>query len=489
MRELATQRADRDSAAPDRAAPDRAGTGRAGTGMAGPDSAGPDSRVSGRPSVQVQMQVTTDLSGLYGRAYAVDPGQWHPLAAASAGATVLLGPHVELVAWGEAARIRLPAGLRSIAGTDAVSDMLRRVGQEDAVGVPGGGPLALAALPFDPAAPCDLIVPRWIDGRNSDGLRWRTEVGPSGGEGDGVLEQHVPPWADRGGTDRPDASPEPPGDGDEWSPDRFDLQAGVPHAEFCKLVELATERIGSDSLQKVVLARDVRVSCNRPLVLGEVLSRLRALFPSCTLFSVEGFVGATPELLVRLQGRAVLSRPLAGTAAHSGDTIADALAEERLMESAKDRREHRLAVRTVAHELSRFCSSVSTPGTPEVLRLRNVSHLASPVRAVLDRPIDAAGLAAALHPTGAVCGYPRQEALRFLADHEPISRGRYAGPVGWVDRNGDGEWWVGIRSAEVHGSDARLFAGVGVVEGSQPRSELAETQLKLQALLAALVRP
>jgi menaquinone-specific isochorismate synthase len=232
------------------------------------------------------------------------------------------------------------------------------------------------------------------------------------------------------------------------------------------------------------------VQANRLIRPADVMSRLRALYPSCMLFSSDGFVGASPELLVSRIGRTVRSHPLAGTVARSGDPLVDAEMTARLLASPKDREEHAMVVHEIAATLRPLCDDMVVPETPSIVPLRNVSHLGTMIEGHLgeDGP-SALALAALLHPTPAVAGTPRHEALAYIAEFEGMDRGRFAGPVGWMDSNGDGDWAVGIRSAELAGTEARLFAGVGVMEDSSPEAELAETQLKLQALLAAVVRP
>ncbi|MGH9123044.1 MAG: isochorismate synthase, partial [Acidimicrobiales bacterium] len=275
-------------------------------------------------------------------------------------------------------------------------------------------------------------------------------------------------------------------------PDGFNLSSPISHREWKALVANAVRRISQGDLAKVVLARKVEVEANRPFVVADVVSRLISLYPSCTIFSVDGLVGASPELLVRRQGDLVTCLPLAGTVARSGDTASDEALIAGLLASAKQRGEHRFVVETLADQLGPLCSELEVPSTPIVIGLRNVSHLASPIRGRLAGPgplPTALELAALLHPTPAVGGVPREAALSYLLTSEKLDRGRYAGPVGWVDAHGDGAFAVAIRCAEVHGNRATLFAGSGVVEGSEPGAELAESQLKLQALLAALVRP
>ena len=341
---------------------------------------------------------------------------------------------------------------------------LAAIDAHDEVGLPGCGPVAIGALPFDPTRPGTLVVPQTVVGRAGDGTAWVTTIGTG-----------APP--------RPAAVPRRP-------PDRFTLTASRPHEEWCAVVEAAVAEVRRGRLRKVVLAREVAVEANRPLLPLDVVGRLRALYPACMLFSVDGFVGASPELLVSRLGREVRSHPLAGTIPRSGDPSVDERLGAGLLASAKDRDEHRLVVDAVAAALRPSCESLTVPDSPSIVPLRNVSHLGTLLSGrLVDDPPSALALATLLHPTPAVAGTPEEEALVYIAEVEGMDRGRYAGPVGWVDARGDGEWAVGIRSAELSGRSARLFAGVGVVASSSPQAELAETQLKLQALLAALVRP
>jgi menaquinone-specific isochorismate synthase len=370
---------------------------------------------------------------------------------------------VGFAARGQALRIDVPGGVSD--APDAVAAALASLVVEDEVERPGTGPVALGALPFDRDAPCTLVVPEVLVGVGEDGTAWLTTVGTSAS-----LEALAP------------AAMGP-------SPDGFELASGQPHDEWCSMIAGAVDVIGNGELEKVVLAREVLVRCNRPIVRTAVLARLRALYPSCMLFKMGGFLGASPELLVARMGRSVRSHPLAGTIPHSGDPEVDARMAAGLLASAKERHEHRVVVKAVAEALGEVCSSLDVPDGPSIVPLRNVSHLGTLVTGTLEADVSALSLVACLHPTPAVGGVPTKEALAYIAEAEPFDRGLYAGAVGWTDARGDGEWAVGIRSATVEGSTARLVAGVGIVADSAPEAELAETQLKLQALLAAVVRP
>ena len=237
-------------------------------------------------------------------------------------------------------------------------------------------------------------------------------------------------------------------------------------------------------------AREVIVEADAPIDVVAVLSRLRAAYPTAFTYSIDGFVGASPELLVSRTGDIVRSQPMAGTTPRTGDPTTDARLAASLLASAKDRAEHQVTIDTVLDAVLPFCSYVDSEPEPSIVSLANVQHLASLVEGRLSSPpASVLTLVDALHPTPAVCGFPRSAALEVIARLEGFDRGRYAGAVGWVDRAGNGRFAVSIRCAQIDGRVARLFAGNGIVADSDPATELAETRAKLQALLAALIRP
>jgi menaquinone-specific isochorismate synthase len=375
----------------------------------------------------------------------------------------------ELGLAGEGVALRLDFAGAEDAG--AVSEALATIDTDDEVLEPGSGPVAFSALPFDLRHGGELVVPSRIVGRRG-GRWWETVIERRDG-----ATPAVPPLPDSPGA----------------SPDEFSLSPSMPHEEWQRVIAEAVERIGNGELDKVVLARRVDVVANRPFVLNEVIGRLVALYPTCMVFHLGGFIGASPELLVRREGAEIASHPLAGTVARSGDEAADDALVAGLMASAKERWEHRVVIDHLVEVLGPLCDRLELPETPVVLGLRNVSHLATPIHGQLSRRRDriptALELVAALHPTAAVGGHPAADAVAYLEKVEGFERGPYAGPVGWVDGRGDGAWALGIRSAQVEGNRASMYAGNGIVAGSDPAAELAETQLKLQALLAALVRP
>ncbi len=333
-------------------------------------------------------------------------------------------------------------------------ELLTSIEHDDEVGLPATGPVAVGALPFDPSASGELVVPRRVVGQLPDGRRWVTQLGPSA-----------------------HGAPEP-----RVAPGTFSTHERTTYDEWRHIVRCALDLIERGELEKVVLARRVDVTADRPFDLRQVVARLRADQPGCFVYAADGLVGATPELLVRRRGDRVESRPMAGTVVGSDD---DALV--RLDGSEKDAREHRPVPRAIADALAPWCTTLEVPDTPRVVRLASVAHLVSHLEGRLAEPApDAWALAAALHPTPAVGGAPRAAALRTIAALEPAERGRYAGPVGWVDARGDGDWGVALRGAVVDGPSATLHAGAGIVAGSEPGAEWLETQAKLEPMLRAL---
>jgi menaquinone-specific isochorismate synthase len=405
---------------------------------------------------------------------------------ASESGVVLCHEERAILALGTAGRAPLPDGLAEPGAAARVEAVLGEVEIiHDAAPAEAAAPLAIGALPFDRTRRGWLRIPATTLVEDSAG----SVVILVDSEKDHLMEA-VSAWEAgkiaRPGDDAPSGGP----------PERFVLSSVRSHEEFRQLVREAVEDIRAGCLEKVVLVREVVVEADRAFHPSSLVERLRALYPSCATFSVDGFVGASPELLVARRGVSVRAHPLAGTIGRSGDPATDARAEAEFLASAKERSEHRVVVEAIAAVLAPLCDSLELPDAPSIVELRNVSHLGSfltgrlsPASGAASGPPSALDLVARLHPTPAVAGTPTEDALTWIAKHEELDRGSYAGPVGWVDTRGDGEWFVGIRAALFDGGRARLFAGVGVVADSDPDAELAETQLKLQALLAAAVRP
>jgi menaquinone-specific isochorismate synthase len=413
---------------------------------------------------------------------------------AAAGSDGVLWQHegFGLAGRGAALRIDLPRGLADATAVAGVAETLAAIDRGGDVAGPGTGAVALGALPFVRDAPGSLVVPRVVIGRR-DSDAWFTTITQAGDHPAAArLADTMVADALGGFTD-----PRP-------APSQFTLTSVMDHDAWSRLVAGAVARIDDGALGKVVLARQIDVTANRPFVTSDVVSRLLALYPTCMVFRVDGFLGASPELLIERRGTHVASHPLAGTIGRSGDLATDEALIAGLLASPKERREHAYVIEGLRATLGPLCESLDVPGKPTVLELRNVSHLATRLSGVLSAGPEPSGgkpahpglrvpsalqLVAEVHPTPAVGGTPTDEAVAYIGEVEGFDRGRYTGPVGWMDADGDGSWAIGLRSADVAGDHATMYAGVGIVAGSRPGLELEETQLKLQALLAALVRP
>ncbi|GAA1849709.1 isochorismate synthase [Myceligenerans crystallogenes] len=398
-----------------------------------------------------------------------------------------------VVGWGEALRFETFGPGRFADAEHAWHQVLIGAEVHDDVGVPGTGPIAFGSFAFDDVVPGDesedptracgaLIVPRVVAGRR-DGECWTTTIE--------LVGDRAAPAPDAFRHAYPHVAVTAPG--------RVTCADGSVAAEDWKsVVAEGVARIRTHELDKVVLARDVVATAERPVDPRHLLRRLAQGYESCWTFSVDGLVGATPELLVRSEKGLVTSRVLAGTIRRTrgpGHDEADLLNAARLASSPKDREEHTYAARSVAAALEPYCSSMNVPEAPFVLHLPNVMHLATDVTAVLDgsrggtRPPSSLSLAAALHPSAAVCGTPTVAARGLIREIEGLDRARYAGPVGWVGADGDGEWGIALRSAELSERDprrVRLFAGCGIVAASDPVAELAESEAKLEPMRYAL---
>jgi len=407
-----------------------------------------------------------------------------------------LGPAFDLLANYRAGGFFLERSGMGLAGTGVAGRIRARAGPERilrlarltteglrAIRCEGEGPppIAVAAIPFDDRWVADAVIPSRVVARHMPGETWELDVFPEGfappdAEREGWTGRAVPHDAFQDIQLRPDPEPD----------------------DYAAAVARAAERIRAGNLRKVVLARTLLVDAERALDAKQLLWRLRAVDPDCYAFAAPDpppdlarpggiLVGASPELLVLRRGREVRATPLAGSAQRFGNFKRDQISAQRLISSEKDREEHGVVVEDVARVLGGYCDGLNHPREPELLGTANVWHLATPFSGRLHDPsVTALDLVAALHPTPAVCGTPREEAREALAQLEPIDRGCYAGPVGWVDAEGDGEWAIALRCAEITGTTARLFAGAGIVADSVPEEELDETEAKFRALLDSL---
>ena len=398
-----------------------------------------------------------------------------------------------LAGWGEAVRVTLPAGEdRFTAGEKWLRSVFDTADVDDRVRVRGSGPIAFGSFTFDASSDGSvLIVPRTVLGRDGRGRAWLTSVLARGEDPPQTPPAHggaarppvppwVPPWAPLWGED---VAPGAALGALDWR------EGSLPGPRWERAVAEAVAAIRAGGLRKVVLARDLFATAAEPIDARAVLGRLADRYPGCFTFACDGLVGATPELLVRRAGRQVSALVLGGTAPRGADPAQDEALGSELLASAKNAEEHAYAVASIRDALRPLCDVLDVEARPALLKLPNLQHLATHVRGTLTdsgTPKSALALAAAMHPPAAVCGTPTGAALELIRELEQMDRERYAGPVGWVDAEGNGEWGIALRCAQLSGRTARLFAGCGIVAGSDPAAELAETLVKFQPMRGAL---
>jgi menaquinone-specific isochorismate synthase len=328
----------------------------------------------------------------------------------------------------------------------------------------GTGPVLFTSFSFDRNEESVLVIPKVIVGQKG-AQSWITWIGD---------------------TPQP-VLPESPA---QHSQGTFTFGDGsINTSAWKERVAEAIKRVGSSKVDKVVLARDLVATSTTSIETAPILKKLAAEYPSTWTFAVDGLVGATPELLLRLSRGMVTSRVLAGTIPKTGNDEKDLALAASLARSSKDLEEHEYAVRSVADALEPFCSSTNVPESPFVLHLANVMHLATDVTGALiesKQRVDAFSLLQSLHPSAAVCGTPRNIAFDIITEIEGMNRGRYAGPVGWIDASGDGELGIALRSGQITDREIRIFAGCGIVAGSNPEKELEESNAKMIAMRSAL---
>jgi menaquinone-specific isochorismate synthase len=357
---------------------------------------------------------------------------------------------------------------------DIASATLASIPHEDPHGS-GLGPVAIGSVPFVPGSPAALVVPAVVVHKLGDGRTWLTTV--HGGHDD---------------PERPDVAALTPPTEPVPTASSYSIEPGVAVDHYLEAVCAARDAVRAGSITKAVIARPILVTSSDPIDVHAVLRRLKASFGSSHRFSIDGFIGASPELLVSVHDGIVRSHPLAGTAPRTGDVELDARIAAELVASTKNQVEHRVVVEMVHDTLLPWVSYLDWQPEPSIVTVANVQHLGSEVEGRLSAPAPGVvELVRALSPTPALGGHPRDEALALIAATEGFERGRYGGAVGWVDARGDGVWAVAIRCAELSEDrrTARLVAGGGIVADSEPLAELAETQAKFQAMLSALVRP
>jgi menaquinone-specific isochorismate synthase len=369
-----------------------------------------------------------------------------------------------LVGWGEYASIKVSGKDRFDKVRTWWHQQLETFSVSNTVHGSGTGPDLFTSFSFDRNEESIAVIPRVIIGKKGENS-WITWIG----EGSQPLLPATAPT---------------------YTQQNFEWQQGtLTEQQWETRVAQAIARIDKGEIDKVVLARDLIASTDSVIDARPILNKLSENYPATWVFSVGGLIGATPELLLRLSRGMVTSRVLAGTIPKTGDDARDLALAASLARSSKDLEEHEYAVRSVAEALEPFCSSTNVPEAPFVLHLANVMHLATDVTGALlesQHHVDAFALLKSLHPSAAVCGTPRNIAFDVIDEIEGMNRGRYAGPVGWIDARGDGELGIALRSGQITENQIRIFAGCGVVAGSDPAVELAESNAKFSAMKSAL---
>ncbi len=369
-----------------------------------------------------------------------------------------------LVGWGTYAKTTVRGADRFDQARKWWHKQLETFSVSNAVQTSGTGPILFTSFSFDPNEESVLLIPKIIVGMRN-GNSWITWIG--NGAQPELLEKK-----------------------ENVKSNHFSWGEGsISSTDWQGRVADAIKEISDSSLEKVVLARDLTITATDEIDPREILRRLSAEYPSTWTFAVDGLVGATPELLLRLSRGMVTSRVLAGTISKTGDDEKDLALAASLARSSKDLEEHEYAVRSVADALEPFCASTNVPESPFVLHLANVMHLATDVTGALiesKRDIDSFSILEKLHPSAAVCGTPTNAAAQVIAKIEGMSRGRYAGPVGWIDARGDGELGLALRCGQITKNVIRIFAGCGIVSGSNPEKELLESNAKFAPMRSAL---
>jgi menaquinone-specific isochorismate synthase len=363
-----------------------------------------------------------------------------------------------------------------LASRDA-KEFLASIQIDDSVKAPGSGPVLIGSIPFDSQELHEFVLPKILVCKSEDGRCWVTAVDIEEIELAHVFESHVS---------------EAFISSSNTTSSSYTVAPGVEIDTYLQAVTVARDAVRSGTITKAVIARDVIVTSTNPIDIRAVLLRLRNSFGTSYQFSIDGFVGASPELLVSILDGEVSSHPLAGTAPRTGDPTTDSEIATALLSSTKNQIEHRIVIDAVHDTLLPWCSYLDWEPEASIVAVANVQHLGTHMSGRLSEPfLHILDAVYALSPTPALGGFPRDKALQLISDVEGMSRGRYGGAVGWFDSKGNGVWAVAIRCAEYSNNNmnARLFAGGGIVADSDPLSELAETQAKLQAMLAAIIRP
>lgn len=367
-------------------------------------------------------------------------------------------------------------GVAARVGIDQAVGLLAGIEHVDETTGGAAGPIAIGVLPFRPDAAAELLIPHVLVRKHADG---HATVTVTGDTDDRFTDDSIQAGL------RPRPAP-------ATTSASYSIEPGVDVTQYLRAVTAARDAVRAGQLTKAVIARPIIVTASEPIGVHAVLRRLRASFGSSYRYSIEGFIGASPELLVEVDGPTVRSHPLAGTAPRTGDADNDARIAAELVASTKNQIEHRVVIDVVHDTLLPWASYLDWEPEPSIVTVANVQHLGTRMEGMLSQPGPTViELVRALSPTPAVGGHPRTAAIELIERVEGFERGPYAGAVGWVDGAGNGTWAVALRCAELSDDrrSARLVAGGGIVADSDPLAELAETQAKFQAMLSAIIRP
>ena len=410
------------------------------------------------------------------------PSDWNWTEHLPGGASVFMRNGEGFIGVGEVARITASGPNRMAELKARWFEWVRECAVADSVKTVGSGPIAFGTIAFSPTSQSAsvLVIPEVVVYRGAN-RSWLTRIRR----------------AEEGSVEQANPTTETVGAQDFWAnpvalsaASKLAFTDGHQSADaFCASVSTAVNQIRSGRLGKVVLARDIVAEAGGSIDLNPTLARLANRFPNCWTYQVDGMFGASPELLVRAHRGEVSARVLAGTAGRGTDPSIDSAISTALASSTKNLSEHAYAVESLVNALRPYCSELRADEQPFSLALPNLWHLASDVQGVLREDASALDIAAVLHPTAAVAGTPTETALEVIDELEPFDRGRYAGPVGWIDANGDGEWAIALRGAQLTEAQGvttvRAYAGCGIVAGSDPTAELAETELKFSPVRSA----
>ena len=381
----------------------------------------------------------------------------------SSNSSAFIYEHQGLIGWGEALRLEASGPNRILDLDQLWRDTVIDAEISNEVNLAGSGLISFGSIAFSASSPTTsvLVIPRVVIGKHDDSL-WMTTINISEADALDLIDL-----------------------ASEFVPASFE-PGQITREQYKLNVEKALEAIEAKQIEKVVLARDIKATVTKDFNINTALKKLESKFDTCYIYSVAGLFGASPELLVKVQHSEVSARVLAGTAGRGTDPGVDQAIGSALVESPKNRAEHKFAIDSLVTSLEEFCVEINVDAEPFSMALPNLWHLASDVKAVLNSNSSSLQIVNALHPSAAVAGTPRDKALEVIEEIENVDRGRYAGPVGWLGADGDGVWAIALRGAQLKDETLTAFAGCGIVAGSDAQAELEEAILKFKPIVDAL---